>query len=46
MFFFATKINYATINILCNIFTYKDERGSCDSDLWLALTKVIIDLCI
>ncbi len=34
MFFIPTKIKNAMINIVCTIFTYKDEGGSCDSDLW------------
>ncbi len=33
MFFFATKINYATIKILCILLTYKDEGGSYDIGL-------------
>ncbi len=30
MFFIQTKIKNAMINILCAIFTDKDEGGSCD----------------
>ncbi len=46
MFFFPIKINQVIIIILGNLFTYKDEGGSCDSSLWQALTKVILDLGI
>ncbi len=46
MFFFPIKINHVIINILCTLFTYKDEGGSCDSGLRQALTKVILDLGI
>ncbi len=41
-----TKIKNTMINILCIIFTYKCESGSCDSSLWQALTKIILDLYI
>ncbi len=34
------------INILYTLLICKDEGGSCDSDLWQALTKVILDLYI
>ncbi len=44
MFFFPIEINPVIINILCTLFTYKDEGGSYDSRLWQALTKVILDL--
>ncbi len=30
-FFIPTKVKNAMINILCTIFTYKDEGGSCVS---------------
>ncbi len=33
-------------NILCTLFTYKDEGGSCDSSLWQTSTKVMLDLYI
>ncbi len=46
MFFFPIKINHVIINILFTLFTYKDEGGCCDSGLWQALTKVILDLRI
>ncbi len=42
MFFIPTKIKNAMINILCTIFTYKDEG----SGFWQALTKVILDFYI
>ncbi len=51
MFFIPTKINYTMINILCTLyilctlFPYKNEGGSCDSGHSQAL-KVIIDLYI
>ncbi len=44
LFFFPTKINYATINIPYAVSIYKDEGGYCDSGIWQALTKVILDL--
>ncbi len=37
-----TKITNTVINILCTIFNYKGEGGSCDSGLWQTLTKVIL----
>ncbi len=43
MFFFPIKINHTITNILCTLFTHKDEGGSCDSSRWQAITKVILD---
>ncbi len=46
VFVIPVKIKNTMINILCTIFTYKDEGGSCDNGLWQVLTKVTIVLYI
>ncbi len=44
--FYSDQNKNAKINILCTIFTYKDDGDSCDSGLWQALIKVILDIYI